>query len=161
MKSWLLCTGAALTSAAFATLVFDKERLLAEGRTVLLELAPVDPRSLMQGDYMQLAYSITSRLGDVYVAPTGHLVVRLDERGVATFVRLDDGGPLADGELRLRYRRRARVSLGAEAYFFEEGRAHEFDAARYGELRVAPDGDSVLVGLRDKELRFLGKSPVR
>ncbi|MFX7329222.1 GDYXXLXY domain-containing protein, partial [Acinetobacter baumannii] len=34
----------------------QKEMLLKEGQLVLLPLAPVDPRSLMQGDYMALRY---------------------------------------------------------------------------------------------------------
>ncbi|XOT97907.1 GDYXXLXY domain-containing protein, partial [Alcaligenes pakistanensis] len=29
------------------------------GQTVLLELAPVDPRSLMQGDYMSLNFALS------------------------------------------------------------------------------------------------------
>ena len=34
--------------------VYQKEQTLKEGQLVLLQLAPVDPRSLMQGDYMGL-----------------------------------------------------------------------------------------------------------
>ena len=34
--------------------IYSRERLLTEGNLVLLQLAPVDPRSLMQGDYMAL-----------------------------------------------------------------------------------------------------------
>ena len=36
--------------------VYQKEQTLKEGQLVLLQLAPVDPRSLMQGDYMRLNY---------------------------------------------------------------------------------------------------------
>ena len=39
-----------------------RERQLASGRLVYLELAPVDPRSLMQGDYMALRYRM-AKLG--------------------------------------------------------------------------------------------------
>jgi len=39
--------------------VIKKEKLLDNGQLVLLELAPVDPRSLMQGDYMALRYRIS------------------------------------------------------------------------------------------------------
>ena len=35
-----------------------KEKTLGNGKLLLLELAPVDPRSLMQGDYMRLDYQI-------------------------------------------------------------------------------------------------------
>ena len=31
-------------------IIWSNERILADGRVVLLELAPIDPRSLMQGD---------------------------------------------------------------------------------------------------------------
>lgn len=41
------------------------ERTLAEGRVVLLELAPVDPRSLMQGDYMALRFDVAD---DIHAA---------------------------------------------------------------------------------------------
>ena len=44
------------------TAVLQKERLLRQGRPVLLELAPRDPRSLMQGDYMDLDYALARTL---------------------------------------------------------------------------------------------------
>ena len=37
--------------------IYQKEQTLRDGQLVLFELAPVDPRSLMQGDYMSLRYS--------------------------------------------------------------------------------------------------------
>ena len=37
----------------------EYEHVLESGETVILELAPVDPRSLMQGDYMELRFAIT------------------------------------------------------------------------------------------------------
>ena len=36
--------------------IYQKEQTLRDGQLVLFELAPVDPRSLMQGDYMSLRY---------------------------------------------------------------------------------------------------------
>ena len=42
------------------------EQHLAEGDTVLLALAPVDPRSLMQGDYMRLRFAITDDIRQVF-----------------------------------------------------------------------------------------------
>ena len=50
---------AALVLVVTNVLIFQKERLLASPQGILLELAPVDPRSLIQGDYMALAYAIT------------------------------------------------------------------------------------------------------
>nr|WP_263430038.1 GDYXXLXY domain-containing protein [Nannocystis pusilla] len=138
--------------------VIQKEQVLGSGETVLLPLAPVDPRSLMQGDYMELRYALIGELGDVdRLAPRGTLVITRDGDHVARFVRVDDGRALAPGELRLRYARRGRdVSLGAETFLFPEGEGPTLAAARYGELALAPAGDSVLIGLRDEARRPLG-----
>ncbi len=35
------------------------ERILSQGQSVLLRLQPVDPRSIMQGDYMAIGYELT------------------------------------------------------------------------------------------------------
>jgi uncharacterized membrane-anchored protein len=131
--------------------IVGKERLLATGDVVFLELAPVDPRSLIQGDYMRLEYAISRAVEVQKDWPRdGAIVVTLDGRGVASYARRDDGRPLSAGEHLLRYRRRDhRVRVGSNAFFFEEGSASRYSGARYGELRVASDGNSVLVGLRD------------
>lgn len=154
---WL---GLALTLALAipAWLVTQKETVIASGETVLLRLRPVDPRSLMQGDYMDLAYAIVDELPDrEALAPRGALIITRDADNVARFVRLDDGRALAPGELRLRYFKRGRgVSLGAESFFFPEGQGQPLAEARYGELALGGAGDSVLIGLRDEQRRPLG-----
>lgn len=156
----LLFLGLALALGVPNVLIARKERLLRSGTTMLLELAPVDPRSLIEGDYMLLDYWIARSLPHVSrssddAADDGHLVVALDEREVAQFVRRHAPGvPLAAGEHLLRYRqRKRRVRVGTDAYYFQEGRAELFARARYGEFRVSPDGECVLVGLRDAERR--------
>ena len=140
--------------------IYSRERLMAEGRIALLELAPVDPRSLMQGDYMALSFRASNEafgprpnegLAD------GRIVLQVDERGVAKFKRMDDGAPLAADELRIRYRVRAeQVKFATNAYFFQEGHAKYYERARYGEFRVAPDGDCLLTGMRGAKLERLG-----
>jgi uncharacterized membrane-anchored protein len=132
-----------------------KERTLAEGRTVLLELAPVDPRSLIQGDYMALRYAPKTLPPDTELAGEGVAILALDRDAVAVFRRLDRGEPLAADEVRLRYRRagEGEVRYGADAFFFEEGAAPVYEAGRYGILKVDEDGRSVLVGLADAEGR--------
>jgi len=159
MRSALIFGGLALVLAVPGAMVAGKERLIAAGEPVLLRLAPRDPRSLMQGDYMVLDYEIVRGLGDVEPWPRdGALVVRLDDRGVASFVRRYEGGQLGDRERLLKYRRRGwRLRLGAEEFFFQEGEAARFSKARYSELRVAASGDSVLVGLCDESGNPLGR----
>ena len=61
MKHWrsILLWGGLLAALAVANQgIFQRERILADGRIVLLELEPVDPRSLMQGDYMALRFAV-------------------------------------------------------------------------------------------------------
>ena len=144
----------------FNWMIAQKEQVLKNGQTVLLELAPRDPRSLMQGDYMELNYKIIGSLLSVKTRDMSHLgklVLRLDDKQVAQFVRFHRDETLNQGELLLVYRRSGlQVRLGAESFFFQEGQAKLYQKARYGELKVAPDGESVLVGLRDEKFNRLG-----
>ncbi|MCP4151302.1 MAG: GDYXXLXY domain-containing protein [bacterium] len=138
-------------------LILQKEQILEKGRTLLLELAPKDPRSLMQGDYMVLRYKI-ARDADSAVsndAPTGRLVIKTGKNDMAQFVRIYKGEALQPGESLLKYRYRGMLRLGAESFFFQEGHAPLYNNAKYGELRVTDSGESVLVGLRDKDFKRL------
>ncbi|MFY0580245.1 GDYXXLXY domain-containing protein [Cystobacter fuscus] len=156
-RTHVIFGGLALVVVALVVLVTGKERLLAHGTPLYLELAPVDPRSLIQGDYMVLDYAVSreARFSD------GRLVLRRDERGVGHLVGFEESRPLGPGEMWLRYKvRKGRVRLGAESFFFQEGHAERYAQAKYGELRVAEDGSSVLVGLRDADLQPLGGGPL-
>ena len=151
--------GLALVLLVVNGLVVRKELLLREGTSLFLALAPQDPRSLIQGDYMRLEYSLGREVrGWTANWPRdGRLVVRQDQRGVAQFVRRDEGGELQQGERYLRYRiRGGELHLGAESFFFQEGHAERYDRAKFAELKVTPAGDSVLVGLRGEQLEPLG-----
>jgi len=100
----------------------------------------------------------------LYVSTSLHgaLVIAVDERGIGRFVRRDDGSALAPTDVRLRYRvRDNRVRLVTNAWFFEEGRADAFAKARYGEFRVAPEGDALLARMLDEKLQPLGGTPGR
>jgi uncharacterized membrane-anchored protein len=129
--------------------IFAKERIKTHGERIYLALAPVDPRSLMQGDYMALRFSLTN---DISTASSGSAPLLVDSRGIATF----NPDAKADG-MRIRYRiRNGQVWLGTNAYFFEEGSAQRYAGARYGEFRVdRASGEAVLVGLRDGELKAM------
>ena len=160
MRGTLVGGGLLLVLAFANAAIIDKERELARGTRVLLELAPADPRSLIQGDYMRLRYRVAEQLGDSQALwpRTGEIVVALDESGVARFVRRHDGRrPLGPREHLLAYRRRdGRLRVASDAFHFQEGEADRYARARYGELRVAPSGMGILVGLRDSSRRVLG-----
>ena len=124
--------------------IVAKERIKTQGERILLALAPVDPRSLMQGDYMALRFDITRHISTDASGSAGLLIA---PNGVATF----NPDQKASG-LRIRYRiRNGEVWLGTNAYFFEEGTARHYEDARFGEFRVDRDsGEAVLVGLVDQ-----------
>ena len=157
-KAIAILAGLAVLVVASYT-IHSRERQLAEGAVVLLELAPVDPRSLMQGDYMALRFRMANDAGAAVRAAAstdGRIVAIVDERGVATYRGLHDGTPVASNEVLLRYRvRNGDIKFATNAFFFQEGTGRRYEGARYGELRVAPDGELLLTGLRDKDLRPL------
>jgi uncharacterized membrane-anchored protein len=140
--------------------IAGKERIIRDGTTVLLRIAPRDPRSLIQGDYMALRYSMARRVANAANAADlsdGHAIIELSDDGEATFVTLDLGQQLDTGQLLLRFRKRGdSVRLASDAFFFEEGQLEKYSAARYGELSVDQDGNAVLTGLRDSNGERLG-----
>jgi uncharacterized membrane-anchored protein len=141
----------------FGGLVVQKELQLARAESVYVRLAPVDPRSLIQGDYMRLDYELAEAIEEHTGRSRprrGRVVVRVDERGVAHFARMEPGEEgLGDDERLLGWKRKgARVVVGADAYYFQEGHAERYERAAYAELKVGEEGKTLLVGLRDEEL---------
>jgi uncharacterized membrane-anchored protein len=155
LRRLLILAGLVLVLAAANLIILEKQRVAESARLVLLELRPVDPRSLMQGDYMQLDFADTVTLPpeDVALPEAGIAVLRVDPAGIASFARVDDGTPLAPDEIRLRFFGRmpdGRFDFGTDAFFFQEGEAELYAGARYGMFRVDETGKSVLVGLADE-----------
>ncbi|MFQ1782445.1 GDYXXLXY domain-containing protein [Aeromonas veronii] len=162
----LLLSGLAILAGINAT-VWRYEHAMSSGEVVLLRLAPVDPRSLMQGDYMRLNYEIARELTSRDARATQDkgsdtLVIRLDAHQVATLVA--DGKPdrLASDERLLQVHQSERQwQIGPNAYFFEEGSGEQYEAARYGEFRLQADGKTLLVGLRDEAYQPIGQIRAR
>ncbi|QGW95212.1 GDYXXLXY domain-containing protein [Aeromonas veronii] len=162
----LLLSGLAILAGINAT-VWRYEHAMSSGEVVLLRLAPVDPRSLMQGDYMRLNYEIARELTSRDARTTQNkgsntLVIRLDAHQVATLVA--DGKPdrLASDERLLQVHQSERQwQIGPDAYFFEEGTGEQYETARYGEFRLQADGKTLLVGLRDEAYQPIGQIRAR
>jgi uncharacterized membrane-anchored protein len=167
----LLIAVAGVATLAVANLaIWQKETLIATGRPVFVELAPVDPRSLMQGDYMRLNFRLPDSpvpVGALRGAARPVAVGRLDERGIVRFSRMDTGLGDAAGsaaaanegpEVRIRLAPKdGRWTLVTDAWFFSEGDGRRWEAARYGEFRVGADGQALLVGLADAQLQRIGR----
>lgn len=136
--------------------VKKKEELLKVGQLVLLELAPLDPRSLMQGDYMNLRYKISEDVGKEEIPKRGYCVVRLDSNGIADKLRYQkDLTPLSKDEHLIEYTSMNRwsINIGAESFFFQEGQAERYENAKYGGVKIDKKGNSLLIGLYDEQLK--------
>lgn len=159
-KLWVILIGLVVLAVVNYS-IYSREMLVTKGDSVILQLAPVDPRSLMQGDYMALRFAVASEAQDQILSSkqtNGFVILKPDEKGVGRFVRLDDLSALNNGEVRMRYRlRKGQVKFATNAFFFQEGQAKLFEAARFGEFRVNKDGDSVLVEMRDENLQRIGE----
>ena len=143
--------------------IYKKEQHIKHGEVVYLELAPVDPRSLMQGDYMALRFKLADDIRQALptvqyriTAQDGEVIVTVAPNHVASYKALYQGQSLGSDELRVQYRvRNGQVKLATNAFFFEEGQGKAYQNARYGEFRVS-NGEVLLVNMYDKDLKRLG-----
>lgn len=133
-----------------------KEEILKDGQLVLLPLAPVDPRSLMQGDYMRLRYQISQNINSNHIPKRGYCVVRLDNKGIADGVRFQkEVTPLNHDEYLIKYTSHDQwnINIGAESFFFQEGQAEKYGNAQYGGVKIDKNGNSLLIGLYNEQLK--------
>ena len=131
--------------------IWGAEQNIENGTPVYLELAPVDPRSLIQGDYMALDYQIERDVVSDDIADThrGQVVAILDENNVAHYDRVYTGEPLAENEIVLNYTvgEFTGIRIGVDSFFFQEGQGRDYALARYADVRVTADGTVMLVDL--------------
>ncbi|TDP72494.1 GDYXXLXY domain-containing protein [Roseateles toxinivorans] len=157
--AWAMLAGGLLTLLVANGAIWQKQDLIARGRPVFVALAPVDPRSLMQGDFMRLNFGgagfdetpLLQALGSA----RPKVVARIDARGVATVLRgRQPEHALAADELLIELTPKdGRWILVADAWFFREGDGERWAQARFGEFRVQPDGRALLVGMADADLK--------
>ncbi len=162
MRKWLILLCAVLSLAVVNFSIWQNEKLIENGEVVLLELVPVDPRSLMQGDYMALQFAIADAIDGALDNNseniTDSVIVQLDTQRRASFVALDQQ-PLQDGQLRLQFRlRNGQVKFATNAFFFQEGTGAIYEQAKYGLFRVGSDGNLLLTHLVDAQLQTLGQA---
>lgn len=154
------------------------EDVLATGKPVVLKIAPADPRSLMQGDYMVLNYAILSELQQSQFSSesnesnetTGidelslsgkkaYILVHLDKNHVATLCEAQSEIPTdfkhctPNVYLPIRYKGWS-PELPSQDYFFAEGKGEYYAQSEYAEYRFK-DGILLLARLLDKDLKGL------
>lgn len=164
LQSWLralIVLGAVLVLLGANVSIFHKERIKSTGELVYLDLRPVDPRSLMQGDYMALNFALAAQIARHETLPRegefATVQVLLNADRVATLAVAPGALANSGTRINMRYRvRKGQVWSGTNAFFFEEGRAQQYEKARYGEFRVdRTSGEAVLVGLVDENRKPL------
>lgn len=158
MRKLVALLTVALVLAAVNWRIAGSERVLREGQMFYLELAPVDPRSLLQGDYMALNYAVSLDLQHLPGGLVdGWVVLQLGPDQVARQPQLVSDPALArPGQVALRYERdRWRLRVGSDAYFFEEGQGARYSVARYGIFRSDGAGHALLTGLADAAFKPL------
>jgi len=159
LASGLIALSTLATSGVFGLGVREKEAILSTGQTIYIALMPVDPRSLMQGDYMALRFFLPSGQDDTRILasashPVGVMTIGANNIGRVTRIAAEAGSTDAPGERFVKLRRaNGGWSLGTNAWFFREGQGKKFEAAKYGEFRLGPKGDLLLVAMADEHLK--------
>ncbi|WP_208812018.1 GDYXXLXY domain-containing protein [Paenibacillus brasilensis] len=136
------------------------ENLLATGASIKLKLAPVDPRSLLQGDYVMLNYDIstpppssrTPLQEEDWMRGKVKVVLTPGSQGVYIANRLyQDGEKLANHEIVLNGQwDGSRIQYGIENYFIPEGTGRTVEQnAHYAYIRVSRNGDALLERLAE------------
>ena len=151
LKLFIISANMVLVLLFFGFNIVKNEKVLSEGETVLLELRPVDPRSLMQGDYMTLHYEVCNHIYGLEAELNKFCVVQLDDDRVAHFVSLTNDAAVAlrEDELLLRYSLEKNswgekfYTIGSDSYFFQEGTANKYATAKYGMLKVVTKGEMI------------------
>ncbi len=144
--------------------IYDKNNVKKNGEIVYLQLRPVDPRSLMQGDYMALAYDLElkAKVDPNPAKPfikTKYMVVDIDSNKIAQFNRLED----SKKDLKLTPNQKVmkievnqyRSMMKPNAFFFQEGHGPAYANAKYGIFRFKGPDVYILDGLADENRRSL------
>lgn len=160
---WGIVLSALLTLVTVNLGIWQKEMLLRHGLVVFVPIEPVDPRSLMQGDYMALNF-LPREVSKPESAPGEkafgfehpRMVFTRDDQDIVSAQGPDHGQTLSARQLVIELvPKRGRWILVTDAFYFKEGEAERWAQARFGEFRVDAKGHAILVGLRGEGLKPL------
>ncbi|MDQ0860475.1 putative membrane-anchored protein/putative membrane protein [Bacillus sp. V2I10] len=139
---------------------FLNEKALDKGKVVVLELEPLDPRSMLQGDYVQLRYE-AARYEPEDGVKTGSVItvkVKKDSKGIYRPTGETAKGRAAEtfkepevdeAYLTGKYNGYDGIILGIESFFVEEGTGMELERhAKYAKVIVSDEGNALLVDVK-------------
>lgn len=151
-RSILLWGGLLLALAVANHGIVQRERILTDGRVLLLELAPVDPRSLMQGDYMALEFAAVDDIRAALEPACKHAANAGGARGSNAAALKCMGGVFLDGsEPRIRKDGYAVFSLNPEG-------VGSFARIQPAPQPVAPGEIAVRYRERNWDMRIAGNA---
>ena len=124
----------------------DRDQLISTGKEIMLELAPIDPLSLLQGQYMIINFALENEEIDVeedeinsdrvyYGYRHLRIVLNYNESGVAKFNRFEDDQPLNSDELLFKVRRAIRRNNNKYFYKIDVSQ-NSFLTVSYTHLRA-------------------------
>ncbi|MEQ1065663.1 GDYXXLXY domain-containing protein [Acinetobacter sp. XH1741] len=170
MKKYFSLILAMVTLLFFAGLVAKNEWHLHQSKSIFIKLKPVDPRSILQGDYMALAYELNlqslkalsgseSEALDLVIFNHASVPVKviLDSKNRVVRTILDTHNSFAGQSLILKNPENRLQALypASQSFLFAEGLAHCYEKARYAEFKVNAKGEATLFELRGEELQPL------
>lgn len=143
--------------AYFNWAILQKEKILNDGKLLLIELTPFKDKSMMQGDYIQLHYQIQDTLKKALWPFKGNLIVQTDSNAIVQRVRLQDNIiPKSATDFSVEFTRtKFQLSIGSQAFFIQEGDYKKYLNAKYAGLKVDDKGNSLLVGLYNEKLQMI------
>lgn len=162
MKLLMILLIIGLQFVLIGTQIAKSEYILATGDLIKLELQPLDPRSLIQGDYVILRYSISTIELKDKVKPMEKVQVVLtpNEAGVYKYTgvykyngKFNKAYSMTDTDVMINARANGwnGVIYGIESFFVPEGTGREVERnARYAIVKVASNGDSILIELTEE-----------
>lgn len=173
MNKWVVLLTGVFILGLINWSIWQKEMHIETGEIINLKLVPVDPRSIMQGDYMTLSYAVQRELRsalremdksnnlepqyDSLLPSTSYVVVNIDENKLATFASAEANIELTSTQRILQYRvRQNRIKFATNAFFFAEGDEPVYRDAEYGQFRLNKNGEVLLTALLDKDFKVLG-----
>jgi len=136
--------------------VIQKEKIIDNVKLIFLELIEHNAKSpLIQGDMVHLKYKILQGLVFDTVYKRGYIVVKIDSNSIAERVRFQSRSDLkTEKEYLIEYSKNYfSLNIGAENYFFQQGEAKKFELAKFVGVKVDANGNSLLMGLYDEQLK--------
>lgn len=132
-------------------LIFQKEAVLRNGTDIVLKVEPVDPRSLLQGDYVQLSYNI-SQVESFDLPNKVYVLVEEDQKGIYQIKEIYDTIEEAKDEKTGNNQailtgkvNGDTIHYGIENFFIEEGTGAEVEQnAKFATITVGSNGDAIL-----------------